>query len=102
MLLLTVLAGETELTAGYGGVHRSHDLLILIGVQHRLDAGDGGVQPLRDLAVGGLQLSRARGFTVQRGGEPGTINTQRMQLVGESFLVAISLTTPFDCRVEAV
>src|SRR5664280_1435617 len=38
------------------------DHALLVSVQHRLDAGDGRVQPLRDLAVAGLQPALDRGI----------------------------------------
>src|ERR1700688_1189099 len=75
---------------------------LLVGVQHRLDAGDGGVQPLSDLAVAGLQPPRARGFAIERGGEPGAVNAQRMELARQPLLVAVGLAPALDRGIERV
>ncbi len=102
MLLLPVLAGETELAAGNRWrctwAMRSHSF----DVQHRLDAGDGGVQPLRDLAVGGLQPARARGFAVERGGEPGAVDAERVELARQPLLAAVGLAPALDRGIEPV
>src|ERR1019366_281041 len=74
----------------------------LVAVQHRLDADDGGVQPLRDLAIGGLQPARARGFAVERGGKPGAVDAQRVELARQPLPAAVGLAPALDRGIERV
>jgi hypothetical protein len=39
-----------------------------------LDRGDGAVEPLGDIAVGGFQLAGARRLIVERGGQPRAVD----------------------------
>ena len=74
----------------------------LIAVEHRLDRGDGGVEPLGDLAVGRLQFARARGLAVERVGQPGAIEAERLHLADQRLLVAVGLPPPLDRGIERV
>src|SRR5665647_79247 len=77
-------------------------LRLLVDVQHGPDRGDRRVEPLGDLAVGGFQLARARGLAVQRIGQPGAVETQRLYLGRQGLLAAIGLAPPLDGGIERV
>src|SRR5665811_2520633 len=77
-------------------------MVSLVSVQYRLDAGDGRVQPLRDLAVAGLQPARARGFTVERGGKPGAVDAQRVELARQPLLAAVGLASALDRGIKRI
>ena len=64
--------------------------------------GDGGVEPLRDLAVGRLERARARGLAVERGGKPGAVDAQRVQLARQPLLVAVGFAPALDRGIERV
>ena len=105
VLLLPVLAGEAELAAGNGGVDLRHQSLhsaASVRLQHRLDRGDGRVQPLGDLAVGRLQPARARGLAVERGGELRAVEAERLQLARRALLAAVGLAPPLDRGIERI
>ena len=55
-----------------------------------------------DLAVGRFQPARARGFAVERGGEPGAVDAERMELARQPFLAAVGLAPSLDRGVERV
>ena len=56
----------------------------------------------RDLAVGRLQPARARGFAVERGGEPGAVDAERVDLARQPLLAAVGLAPALDRGVERV
>src|SRR3569623_1141082 len=97
MILLPVLAGETVLAPGDGGVDLAHRLAAsLVRRQHRLERGDGGVETLRDLVVGRFQPARTRGLAVERSGEPAAVGSEVVQLLRERFLVLVAVAPPLD------
>ena len=86
MIFLPVLAGEAELAAGDGGfTGPCHVRLEFIRSRPAPIGSWRWPHPAAgDLAVGAFQPARTRGFAVERRGEPGAVNAERMELVAAS------------------
>ena len=57
---------------------------------------DRGIEPARDLAVGVVEPSGARGLAIERGGKPGAVDAERVNLLRQAVLAAVGLAAALD------
>src|SRR5690242_3764457 len=74
----------------------------VVGLQDGADGVDCGVEPARDLAVGGVERPGPRRGGVEIGGEQRAIGTERMQLRLKRLLAAIGVLPALDRRAQRI
>ena len=61
-----------------------------------------GIEPSRDVAVGGFEPPRAGGLGIEIGGEPGAIGVERVDLLGQDRPAVVDFAPAIDRRLERV
>src|SRR5262249_51011756 len=83
------------------GIHILRNSM-LVRREHGTNGGDGGIEALGDLAVGGFERARTGRGGVELGGEPRAIAPERVHLRVELFTLLIGLAPPFHRRRQRI
>src|ERR1700722_19629934 len=90
------------LTCDIASSRLSFARLLFAPAEPAADGIDRVVDPLRHLAIDGLEPTGAGGGLIEFAGQPRAIGVERMDLADQGLPAAVSLAPPFDGRVQCL